>query len=113
MRAFVLALMLAGCAPAPAGPADVPNPRQFKSVSTGQSCGGMAGVRCASPDDFCNVPEANMCGAADGGGVCTVKPEVCTQEYDPVCGCGDVTYGNACMAAAEGVSVAYRGECRT
>ena len=110
MRALVLALMLAGCAPAPAG--ESPAPRQFESVATGQTCGGMAGVRCASADDFCDIPEANMCGAADGGGVCTPKPEVCTQEYEPVCGCGDVTYPNACMAAADGVSVAYRGECR-
>ena len=54
-----------------------------------------------------------MCGAADGGGVCSPKPEVCTREYRPVCGCGDVTYPNACMAAADGVSIAYRGECRT
>jgi len=28
---------------------------------------------------------------------------VCTQQYDPVCGCNAKTYANACMAACAGV----------
>lgn len=35
---------------------------------------------------------------------------ICTLEYDPVCGCNDVTYGNAC--AANCAEVDYTpGEC--
>ena len=113
MRAAILALVLAGCVPAATMPGDTPPTRQFQSVGTGQTCGGMAGVRCASPDDYCKIPMANMCGAADGGGVYTPKPQVCRLPRFPVCGCGDVTYGNACIAAANGVSIAYEGECRT
>ena len=37
---------------------------------------------------------------------------VCTTQYDPVCGCNNKTYGNACMAGAAGIRVLYSGECK-
>ncbi len=44
-----------------------------------------------------------------------VRGEVCTREYAPVCGefRGRVqTFGNACVARAEGFNIVSRGECR-
>lgn len=75
-----------------------------------EACGGLQGLQCAS-GQFCDFDRQDFCGAADGMGVCQDIPEVCTDIYDPVCGCDDATYGNECEAHAAGVSVAYDGEC--
>jgi hypothetical protein len=50
---------------------------------------------------YCHKPE----GACAGTGVCHPRPDACTQEYDPVLGCDGQEYGNACEAAAAGVSL--------
>lgn len=75
-------------------------------------CGGIAGIPCAEGEYCAYAPDA-MCGAADQMGVCKIKPEACTADYNPVCGCDDQTYSNACTAAAAGVSVLHSGECST
>jgi hypothetical protein len=76
----------------------------------GTSCGGLSDPGC-DDGEYCNYPTTAMCGAADAVGVCTEKPDACTLEYSPVCGCDDMTYGNACEAARAGVSVVFQGEC--
>src|SRR5690606_41186328 len=79
--------------------------------SSGATCGGLVGGGCAD-GQFCNYPLDAMCGSADQTGVCEPIPEACTEQYEPVCGCDDATYSNACEANAEGVSVAALGECK-
>jgi hypothetical protein len=81
-------------------------------ASTGQTCGGLLGQACPQ-DQYCNFPPDAGCGFADQTGVCSPIPSACTKQYEPVCGCDGTTYGNACTAAAAGVSVASKGECAT
>lgn len=75
--------------------------------------GGLCGTRGASgdcaPGLYCAYKPD--CGTTDAGGVCTKKPTMCTKIYKPVCGCNGKNYGNACSAAAEGVSIVKDGNC--
>jgi Pacifastin inhibitor (LCMII)/Kazal-type serine protease inhibitor domain len=74
------------------------------------TCGGITGQSC--PDgEYCSFPPEAQCGAGDQTGFCAAQPEVCSLEFNPVCGCDGVTYGNACQAAGAGSSVASEGEC--
>jgi len=42
------------------------------------------------------------------------NPDVgCTKQYDPVCGCNNKTYGNACLAEGAGIRVVAQGECKS
>jgi hypothetical protein len=36
---------------------------------------------------------------------------MCTMQYDPVCGCDQKTYSNACMADRAGVTTYKNGAC--
>ncbi|HTU60916.1 MAG TPA: hypothetical protein VMF89_20830 [Polyangiales bacterium] len=74
------------------------------------TCGGLNDPGC--PDgQYCDFPVEAICGAADGTGICKEPSEVCEDIYQPVCGCDDKTYGNACEASGAGVSVASEGPC--
>jgi hypothetical protein len=73
-----------------------------------QVCGGFAGLPC-DDGEYCNLGVGHCC--CDHLGVCEPIPQACPDVWDPVCGCDGVTYGNACEAAAAGVSIDHVGSC--
>lgn len=73
------------------------------------ACGGRLGETCGA-DAFCDFAR-DGCDSADATGVCAPRPDGCTLEYRPVCGCDGVTYGNLCAAHVAGVDAARSGPC--
>lgn len=82
------------------------------ALSQTETCGGIAGVECGS-GQYCDYAETGTCGEGDQQGVCYPTPEVCTSNYEPVCGCDGNIYSNTCIANAAGVSVAPSDVCLT
>lgn len=78
---------------------------------TGGMCGGIAGFQCLNENNYCAYREGECVSIADAAGACAPKPEICTMDFKPVCGCDGETYSNACVAAYAGVSIASIGEC--
>ena len=86
-------------------PADLGSPRS----DGGAGCGSRGQAACPA-GTFCDFGPS--CGApGDVGGVCAPITAACTAVYAPVCGCDNVTYGNACEAHGHSVSILRDGPC--
>ena len=82
---------------------------EANAVGQGLACGGFAGVPC-NAGLFCEFP-AGQCGQFDMMGRCAKAPDICSQLFQPVCGCDKKTYSNDCERQMAKVSKAHNGKC--
>ncbi len=76
-----------------------------------QFCGGLLGYGCAD-NEYCHFDNEAICGSADASGTCRPRPDSCSAQIAPVCGCNGQTYSNSCQAAALGTTVLHEGACK-
>jgi hypothetical protein len=73
-------------------------------------CSGFLNDPCG-PKEYCALQPGQFCGMQGELATCKPRPTTCDTQFNPVCGCNNVVYANACEANAAGVGVLSFGEC--
>jgi hypothetical protein len=81
------------------------------TAAAGEQCGGIGGIQCAGPTQFCDANAVNACTTADLLGTCKVTYLLCSQVYLPVCGCDGTTYSNDCERVRAKIQKSHDGAC--
>jgi hypothetical protein len=119
-RALALTLLLVACGSSRSGKGSHPqadggpgNDASMMLHDGGPAHGGetcrVFGDPVCGQNEYCLFDLA--CGHDDKNGQCAPKPGDCADNWEPVCGCNLITYGNACKAAAAGMSVRMYESC--
>jgi hypothetical protein len=80
----------------------------FGVLDAGTATGCVPG--CVPLVEYCATPP----GQCEAPGTCTMLPDpkvMCQDVIDPVCGCNDMVYSNACYMAHAGISLRNTGTC--
>jgi len=75
-----------------------------------KQCGSIAGLTCAT-NEWCDPTPSDACGGADLMGTCKETDVLCSQIWQPVCGCDGKTYSNDCVRLTHTVQLAHVGAC--
>ncbi len=102
--AGIAAVVCLAGSPALVGPAPEATPAR-----AGETCGTIRGIAC-DEGLWCDV-QAGACAGRDLEGACVRVPDVCSDNYDPVCGCDGKTYSNDCTRIMAKAQKDHAGEC--
>lgn len=102
LTGLVLALVLAALSPPLVG-------ENRPGAGEGDPCGDKHG-NCAE-GLWCDLVEGR-CNVADVGGKCVRLPEVCADQYAPVCGCNGTNYSNDCERIRAKAQKNHGGKCK-
>ncbi len=113
MRTILIGLaFLVACSNHRAGPDAPPDSTGDATIDAfpGTQCGGFLALRCTDRE-YCDY-ENNLCGLADGSGVCKPRPDFCPAVVGPlICGCDGQVHPSDCITYQTGTDFNAHGSC--